>query len=183
MVEKDGEYEHDSHCEKNQRQIPEPIVSEVMPPSITLYENSSSLCIRNIIGNLPSNVHLSDQTEDKLFEYKEPVEKAFKHEKFWEDMGQSEPFQVHECPKEKSSESQQCNTVCGSLHCDQHQERTDTGSKHDENVVTNYTHGQIDESIHTEVKPFVCKQCGEAFVNSSHLISHERIHIVEKCYI
>ncbi|OBS79830.1 hypothetical protein A6R68_21969, partial [Neotoma lepida] len=40
VFEKDGEYEHDSQCEKTQREIPEHIVNEDMPPVITLYENS-----------------------------------------------------------------------------------------------------------------------------------------------
>lgn len=61
------------------------IVNEDMSPAITFYQ--SSLCVRNIIDNLPSEVQLSDQTKEKLFEYKEPVEKAFKHEKCWEDVG------------------------------------------------------------------------------------------------
>ncbi|EDL82725.1 rCG53377, isoform CRA_a, partial [Rattus norvegicus] len=100
VVEKDGECEHGSQCEQTQAQIPKHIVTEDMPPAITLCE--SSLDTRKVIGNSPLDVHLSNQTQEKPFECKELVEKAFKHEKCWEDMGHSESFQVHGSSSENS---------------------------------------------------------------------------------
>ena len=180
VIEKDGECERGCQCEQTQAQSPEYIVNEDMPPAAT--GCGSSLYVRNVIGNSPWDVHLSGQTQEKPFECKEPVEKAFKPEECWEDMGHSKAFQVHGSSREKSYENQQCDAAHRNLHCDPHHERTHDGNKNNENTFMKCTSDQIDEKLHSEVKPFVCKQCGEAFVNSSHLIKHYKIHTREKTF-
>ncbi|EGW04788.1 Zinc finger protein ZnFP12 [Cricetulus griseus] len=89
VVEKDSDNEHENQCEENQQQIPAHVVNEDMPPAVTLYE--SSLSVRSIIDNLPSDVQLSGQTKEKRLECKEPVEKAFRHEKCWAILGHPSP--------------------------------------------------------------------------------------------
>lgn len=105
------------------------------------------------------------------------VAKAFKHEKHWKDINQ-----ILETFAEKSCKNQ-CNEVYRNLPSGKSQERIHTKDKLIIEVLMKCKYGQKDEGIHTEVKPFVCKHCEEAFIDSIDLISHEKIHTGDKSYI
>ena len=142
------------------------------------------MLVTNIIGHLSLHGYLREKGRGKPPLYKRAVAKAFKHQKHWKNIIYSESLQVFETsPEEKPREKQQCNEACKSLCFDQHQERTHTEDKLNEDVFMRYTHGQNDEQTHKDVKQYVCSLCEESFIDSSELSNHEKSHIEEKRYI
>ncbi|XP_038174706.1 zinc finger protein 14-like isoform X1 [Arvicola amphibius] len=182
VVEKDCGYQRDTECDENQESTPENMVNKDMPPAKTVYE--SRLHERDIIGHSSLQVYQRDQSRSSEFKCKEAVVKSFKPTKHWEDISHSESLQVLETsPRDKPYKNQQYNETCRSLPSDQPLERTHTGGKLSENILKRCTHGRKDQGIHTRVKPFVCKHCEEAFIDSSDFVNHEKSRLGERSYI
>ncbi|XP_027272732.1 zinc finger protein 433-like isoform X2 [Cricetulus griseus] len=181
VLGEDCGYECDTECDKKQEAITENISSKDMPPGVRVHD--SPLPGRNNIGHSSSQDCLRDQTTQISSVYTGAMAKPYRHRGHWKDISHSESHQVFEISKGKPWKFQPCNDVCRSFSSDHPQERSHNGDRLNENDSVRDTHDQNDEGIHKEVKHFVCKVCGESFINSIDLLNHENIHIRQERYI
>ncbi|XP_036026387.1 LOW QUALITY PROTEIN: zinc finger protein 670-like [Onychomys torridus] len=184
MVQGFYEFECGIQYGETHQQIQEHIVNECTPPGIIVCENN--VCENDVIGLSQSDVHLRGPTVEKPYAYQEHVEKLLKHKKCWKDFTHSESFLTYENPsRQKPYENKLSNEHCRSLTSDQDYETSHSLREYKQQLETalmTCSYVQSYEKLQTGEKPFVCKQCGEAFINSSHLIKHHKIHTREKTF-